>query len=116
MKDWRRINVSFTRAKSKLVIFGSKRTLEGDPLLKGFIELMGGKGWIYRLHKGADGLHGDEQCVKEEKRVDDGGMKNEPGPKGAKGRGRMAGMLGSKPFAKDILAVSTHIRCGSWHS
>ncbi len=49
LRDWRRINVSFTRAKKKLVIFGSRSTLEKDRLLADFLDLMQGKDWIYKL-------------------------------------------------------------------
>jgi len=94
------------------VIFGSRKTLEGDPLLKEFLELMRGKGWIYRLPKGADTLHamkaedaGDDVRVKVETGCD---VKTEKGSRTsttAKAKGKVAGMLGGKPFAKDILAV-----------
>ncbi|KAH8829949.1 Dna2-domain-containing protein [Flagelloscypha sp. PMI_526] len=49
VKDWRRMNVSFTRARSKLVIFGSRKTLQGEPLLKDFFKLMSSRGWILAL-------------------------------------------------------------------
>lgn len=49
LRDWRRVNVSFTRAKKKLVIFGSRMTLSQDKLLGDFFELMREKNWIYRL-------------------------------------------------------------------
>ena len=29
LKDWRRINVAFTRAKTKLLVIGSRETLKG---------------------------------------------------------------------------------------
>jgi DNA replication ATP-dependent helicase Dna2 len=49
LRDWRRINVSFTRAKKKLVIFGSRSTLEKDRLLADFLDLMDSRGWLYKL-------------------------------------------------------------------
>ncbi|KAF6836512.1 DNA replication ATP-dependent helicase Dna2 [Colletotrichum musicola] len=52
LKDWRRINVAFTRAKTKLLVVGSKSTLKGsgkDEMLSKFISLMEDKDWIYDL-------------------------------------------------------------------
>ncbi|WWC90742.1 uncharacterized protein L201_005679 [Kwoniella dendrophila CBS 6074] len=57
LKDWRRINVSFTRAKKKLIIFGSAKTLSRDSLLRDFLELMNNRKWIKRLQKGDDHIH-----------------------------------------------------------
>jgi len=57
VKDWRRMNVSFTRARSKLVIFGSRKTLQSAPLLSEFFTLMDGKGWILPLPSNADKMH-----------------------------------------------------------
>lgn len=60
LKDWRRINVAFTRAKSKLIIFGSRKTLQTSPVMVEFFHLMDEKGWILDLKAGADSLHEDE--------------------------------------------------------
>ncbi|WVR07485.1 hypothetical protein IAU60_004527 [Kwoniella sp. DSM 27419] len=81
LRDWRRINVSFTRAKKKLVIFGSARTLAVNPLLRDFLTLMKEKGWIRRLSQGDGELHrisaaaasatsqsGTQAVIKEQKR------------------------------------------------
>ncbi|KAF9010450.1 Dna2-domain-containing protein [Hymenopellis radicata] len=57
VKDWRRMNVSFTRARSKLIIFGSRKTLQGTPLLKEFFVLMESKDWILQLPAGAHASH-----------------------------------------------------------
>ncbi|KXN86785.1 DNA replication ATP-dependent helicase/nuclease DNA2 [Leucoagaricus sp. SymC.cos] len=57
VKDWRRMNVSFTRARSKLIIFGSRQTLQATPLLKEFFELMDEKGWVLSMPDGAHNLH-----------------------------------------------------------
>ena len=53
LKDWRRVNVALTRARTKLLVLGSKGTLIGNELLRDFIALMGGKGWWYDLSVGA---------------------------------------------------------------
>jgi DNA replication ATP-dependent helicase Dna2 len=57
VKDWRRMNVSFTRARSKLIIVGSRTTLKAAPLLAEFFDLMDGRGWILPLPPGADQMH-----------------------------------------------------------
>lgn len=57
VKDWRRMNVSFTRAKKKLVLFGSRKTLQQEPLLTKFFSLMESKDWILTLPKDADSVH-----------------------------------------------------------
>lgn len=57
VKDWRRMNVSFTRARSKLIVFGSKQTLEATSLLKKFFELMDEKNWVLKMPNGAHTLH-----------------------------------------------------------
>lgn len=52
LRDWRRINVAFTRAKTKLLVVGSMSTLKNsgkDNMLSQFIELMQAKDWIYDL-------------------------------------------------------------------
>ena len=49
--------MAFTRARSKLVVFGSRKTLDREPLLKQFFELMEGQGWIWDLLGGAGNAH-----------------------------------------------------------
>ena len=57
LKDWRRVNVALTRARTKLLVLGSKSTLVGNELLRNFIALMQGKGWWYDLPVGATEGH-----------------------------------------------------------
>lgn len=64
LKDWRRINVAFTRAKTKLLVVGSMSTLKNsgdDSMLSRFIELMEERNWIYNLP--ADAL--ESHCFEE---------------------------------------------------
>lgn len=51
LKDWRRVNVAITRAKSKLLIVGSKSTFgkSDDKVLEGLVKIMDDKGWIQDL-------------------------------------------------------------------
>lgn len=53
LKDWRRINVCLTRAKSKLIVFGSRSTLTRLPLLERFFKVVAEQDWIYNLPSGA---------------------------------------------------------------
>jgi DNA replication ATP-dependent helicase Dna2 len=117
LRDWRRINVSFTRAKRKLVIFGSRKTLASDCLLAGFLRLMDSKNWIYALPKGADELHPlpDNLESKAMSMKGKGGVKQEGEKvrdgKGERKVGRAAeGILNGRPFGKEVLAVSCYRR------
>ncbi|KAF3761458.1 Dna2-domain-containing protein, partial [Cryphonectria parasitica EP155] len=60
LKDWRRINVAFTRAKTKLLVVGSKSTLKGsgcEEMLAKFIGLMETRCWIYDMKHDALEAH-----------------------------------------------------------
>ncbi|KAH9914176.1 Dna2-domain-containing protein [Epithele typhae] len=57
VKDWRRMNVSFTRSRSKLVVVGSRKTLQAEPLFSRFFELMEGQDWILALPPDAHLMH-----------------------------------------------------------
>ena len=70
VKDWRRMNVSFTRAQCKLVIFGSRSTLKQVQLLDGFFQLMQGNGWILQLPPGAEGAHRNAFAVESNDSMD----------------------------------------------
>lgn len=65
VKDWRRMNVAFTRARSKLVIFGSRSTLARTSLLESFFQLMEGEGWIVQLPRDAHEAHAGALSVPE---------------------------------------------------
>lgn len=64
LKDWRRINVAFTRAKTKLLVVGSMNTLKHsgkENMLSRFISLMEDRDWIYNLPPDAlDNHHFEE--------------------------------------------------------
>ncbi|XP_044716214.1 DNA replication factor dna2 domain-containing protein [Hirsutella rhossiliensis] len=67
LKDWRRINVAFTRAKTKLLVVGSKSTLKHgreDNMLSRFIALMESRDWVYNLPADAiNNHHFEELCT-----------------------------------------------------
>ena len=51
------MNVAFTRARSKLIIIGSRKTLRKAPMLSEFFELMDSRGWIRTLPPNAHLMH-----------------------------------------------------------
>ncbi|OGM44593.1 DNA replication helicase Dna2 [Aspergillus bombycis] len=54
LRDWRRVNVAFTRARTKLLVVGSKSTLRGgNELLGKYVKLVEEQDWVYDLPKGA---------------------------------------------------------------
>ncbi|EJT80623.1 DNA replication ATP-dependent helicase dna2 [Gaeumannomyces tritici R3-111a-1] len=60
LRDWRRINVAFTRAKTKLLVIGSLETLQGcgaDQMLSRFVQLMNDRHWICNLPADALSAH-----------------------------------------------------------
>ncbi|KAJ6437778.1 DNA replication helicase Dna2 [Purpureocillium lavendulum] len=64
LKDWRRINVAFTRAKTKLLVVGSLGTLKNsgrENMLSRFVTLMEERDWIYDLPPDALDSHHFEE-------------------------------------------------------
>ncbi|KAL6453984.1 DNA2 DNA replication ATP-dependent helicase/nuclease DNA2 [Candida maltosa Xu316] len=53
LKEWRRLNVAITRARSKLIILGSRSTLSSTDTTKTFIDFLENKGWYYMLPEDA---------------------------------------------------------------
>lgn len=49
LKELRRVNVAMTRAKSKLILIGSKKTISFVPEIEKFVALLQRRGWIYEL-------------------------------------------------------------------
>ena len=128
LKDWRRINVAFTRAKTKLLVIGSRETLKGnasEEMVAKFVQLMEEKGWIYDLPKGALDSHifddfGTQATASTKEQTPTtqwkqangkktnrfplslGGKENmRPGPKRAKVGDRA--LLAGKPVSRDIM-------------
>ncbi|KAI9819890.1 MAG: Tripartite DNA replication factor [Pycnora praestabilis] len=116
LKDWRRVNVAFTRARTKLLVLGSQETLRSNDLLKQFLELMDDKGWRYDLPKGAteghlwdDGLTQLSMTSKASKASPAQKSLAETGKsKGLKAAAKVGKMnerafLGSRPVMRDII-------------
>ncbi|KAG1146031.1 hypothetical protein G6F37_003597 [Rhizopus arrhizus] len=57
LRDWRRLNVAITRAKSKLVLIGSVNTLRVSSPYCQLLDLLEKKGWIQTLLKDAHETH-----------------------------------------------------------
>lgn len=49
LRDWRRVNVAVTRAKHKLVLLGSKSTLNHNALFQELFALLEENKWVYCL-------------------------------------------------------------------
>lgn len=63
LKDRRRVNVALTRARSKLVILGSEKTLSGNELLRDMVGLCREKGWVLDLQDGMLDSHAFDEDV-----------------------------------------------------
>ncbi len=116
LRDWRRINVSFTRARSKLIIIGSRHTLQSDRLLSDFFALMDEKGWVYKLKKGDEKRHevlfplpDDSGSIGSgDGRLGRGGKRNEAKEQD-KRKGMGEGLIASRPFLRDALNDITNL-------
>lgn len=49
LTDWRRVNVALTRAKKKLILIGSRKTIVGSDILKRLIDIIDRKCWFVSL-------------------------------------------------------------------
>jgi DNA replication ATP-dependent helicase Dna2 len=66
LKDWRRINVAFTRAKTKLLVVGSRETLKGcgkEEMVSKFVGLMEERAWVSDLPPNALESHYFEEMA-----------------------------------------------------
>jgi DNA replication ATP-dependent helicase Dna2 len=105
------MNVSFTRARSKLVLFGSRKTLQEAAVLSEFFRLMDGRGWILSLPKKAHMLHPRlTKAVPSPRKRDrptgedkDATARAERPVKKAKGDITGASILRGRPVLKDLI-------------
>jgi DNA replication ATP-dependent helicase Dna2 len=63
LKDRRRVNVALTRARSKLVILGSEKTLSSNELLRDMVALCRQKDWVVDLQPSMVESHAFEESV-----------------------------------------------------
>ncbi|KAG7727493.1 hypothetical protein KL933_002427 [Ogataea haglerorum] len=59
LREWRRVNVAMTRAKSKLIILGSEKLMKTIPQFEGFMSLLSSHNWVYQLPRGASNVYRD---------------------------------------------------------
>jgi len=97
LRDWRRINVAFTRARSKLIILGSKSTMSSNDLLKEFVGLMERNAWVYELPSDAHLFHHVEMTT------DHTQQENRGSPKRIRGGINGKDFLGSRPVLRNIM-------------
>ncbi|CAN0550098.1 unnamed protein product, partial [Ectocarpus sp. 12 AP-2014] len=57
LRDWRRLNVALSRAKHKLLLVGSLRTLSSCAVLNSLAGILRDRGWVYSLPPGAHRMY-----------------------------------------------------------
>ncbi|OVF07897.1 putative bifunctional ATP-dependent DNA helicase/ssDNA endodeoxyribonuclease [Clavispora lusitaniae] len=94
LKDWRRVNVAVTRARSKLITVASKSTLSHADSIKDFVYLAEQKNWIYNLPSSAYHVY---QLPKPKDNFASQEIKKQPIKFGEK-------IISKHPVVKDILS------------
>ncbi|KAJ5779458.1 Dna2/Cas4 domain of unknown function DUF83 [Penicillium paradoxum] len=88
LRDWRRVNVAFTRAQTKLLVVGSRSTLrDGNELLCKYVRLMESKHWVYNLPSGAVDNHVFHSCATQSQLMSPDAAST-PGSAKGKGKGK----------------------------
>ncbi|KAF8686372.1 DNA replication factor Dna2 [Rhizoctonia solani] len=105
LKDWRRLNVSFTRARSKLIIFGSRGTLKCDNLLKQFFDLVDEKGWYMCLPKDAHLMHDFSKTHGKRMPLGSSGDSELTDSTPVKRARVSSGILKGRPLLQDIIVI-----------
>ena len=104
LQDWRRVNVAFTRAKSKLIIFGSRSTIRDTKPLDEFVKLVEQKGWVYQIPNESSVLSPTKSTLSHKSSA----KENIPPPGLGKGGGKVmkvsgATVLKGRPMLRDIV-------------
>ena len=94
LKDWRRVNVALTRARTKLLILGSKDTIVNNQLLKDMIDLMVARDWMYDLPRHAREGHVFEESETQISGHANGSLKSRNSQSPIKGEGSLKAALG----------------------
>lgn len=129
LKDWRRINVAFTRAKTKLLVIGSRETLRGrgnagsgeeEEMISRFVREMEEKSWVYDLPVDANTSHYFEDAATQvtqitasnvSRGVSSPAKSRSPGKSQFVGKGKVSpmrvGKMGEGNVKRKILGEST---------
>jgi DNA replication ATP-dependent helicase Dna2 len=106
LQDWRRINVAFTRARSKLIIVGSRTTLSSNALLNNFVALMDSNRWVYNLRTDAHLIHRmgeDSSSGRSPHKTPRKMPGNSPLPKRISGKAAGNNLLGNRSVLRNIM-------------
>lgn len=99
LREIRRVNVAMTRAKSKLVIFGSKKTIGSIGEIREFMNMLHDNGWIYQLPANCCNAYMFPHENDSQRIMSQSGSKT----KGAKNIQSNSRLLNDKPIVKQTL-------------
>ena len=99
LREIRRVNVAMTRAKSKLIIFGSKKTIGSIGEIREFMKMLHDNGWIYELPANCTSTYRFPQEVSSQKATN----RSQSSTKGAKNIQSNSKILKDKPITKQTL-------------
>lgn len=103
LKELRRVNVAMTRAKSKLIIAGSKKTIGSLPQIRDFINLLKERDWIYELAPNFLQAYefGDES---EQMAEEENSPKSQTRTRGAKNLNSQSKIFKDKPIIRQAIS------------
>lgn len=106
LKELRRVNVAVSRAKSKLIMIGSKATIRSIPEIEKLMNLLEERGWIYELrHDFLNSYHFPEEKPYSEQEVAPSVHKKKNIKKlGAKNITASSNVVKDKPIVRQTLS------------
>lgn len=106
LKELRRVNVAMSRAKSKLIMIGSKATIESIPEIGKLMNLLEERGWIYQLkHDFLNSYHFPEEKSSSQREVAPSVHKKKNVKKlGAKNITARSNVVKDKPIVRQTLS------------